>query len=77
MESQAYLNQYSHTGTDNTSSHYSQGITSRDTEATNKKPTQMRVLFSGHGRAERNMGIAPIPPPIDSSNTRSEFRRPT
>ena len=26
------------------------------------KGTRMRVLFSGHGKAEKNMGMAAIPP---------------
>ncbi len=29
---------------------------------TQPKVTRMRVLFSGHGKAEKNMGLAAIPP---------------
>jgi hypothetical protein len=75
MEMQECIKQYPHTIADNKSLHYSQGFANTDAE-TADKPTGMRVLFSGDGKAERNMGMAPIPPPVRPFHTKAEFRTP-
>lgn len=76
MELQAYINQYRSTGADNKSSHYGQGFINTNAETAHNKPKQMRVLFSGHGKAERNMGMAPIPP-LSALNAITDFKKPT
>jgi len=77
MEMQAFIHQYTRTDADTKSLHYSQGFTNSDTEIADNKPIQMRVLFSGQGKAEWNMGMAPIPPLIISLNTRTDFKNIT
>ena len=59
---QACINQYPHNGLNKQSSFYKQGVSNRAANADNYQPKQMRLLFSGNGKADRNMGMAEIPP---------------
>jgi len=76
MEWQACINQHEHTDADIKLSHYSKGYFNINAEAANNQSTQMRVLFSGRGKAERNMGMAALPA-LTSLNTTTDFSSPT
>jgi len=62
MEMQAYIPQYPPKMVNHLSSFYRPDLSNSNTNEDNCTPKKMRVLFSGTGKAERNMGMAEIPP---------------
>ena len=62
MEMQACIQQYAINSVDTKIAHYSQGFS--QTQVVSYPTRKMKVLFSGCGKAEKNMGMADIPPLI-------------
>lgn len=60
MEQPSYINNSETNNAD--ASLYNQRQVESSTSNTNKQSQNMRVFFSGYGKAPKDMGIAPIPP---------------